>query len=129
MDRMPTRQGDVVWTPPADVRERSVLGRYLTWLERNRGRAVAGYEELWQWSVTDLEGFWGSLWDFFEIKASRPYQRVLGGRAMPGASWFPGAELNYAENALRRRDDHPALVFKSEGGQLENLSYAELYRQ
>ena len=62
--------GDVVWSPPADVRERTELGRYLGWLERERGRSFAGYGDLFDWSVTDLEGFWGSLWDFFGLQAS-----------------------------------------------------------
>jgi acetoacetyl-CoA synthetase len=90
----------VLWAPPADARERSEVGRYLSWLEAERGLAFPGYPELHQWSITDLEGFWGSLWDFFEVKAATPYERVLASDAMPGAVWFPGAELNYAEHAL-----------------------------
>ena len=101
----PPAQGDVLWAPPADARERSEVGRYLSWLEAERGLAFPGYPELHQWSITDLEGFWGSLWDFFEVKAATPYERVLASDAMPGAVWFPGAELNYAEHALGREED------------------------
>src|SRR5581483_2494414 len=60
--------GQVLWEPPADVRERSVAGRFLTWLERNRGLSFAGYDELHRWSIHDLEGFWSAIWDFFEIR-------------------------------------------------------------
>jgi acetoacetyl-CoA synthetase len=98
-------QGEILWTPPADVAERSELGSYLAWLRRERGLDFPGYEELWQWSVTDIEGFWASLWDYFGIRASVPYERVLGSRAMPGAEWFPGARLNYAEHMLGREGD------------------------
>ena len=101
----PPAQGDVLWAPPADARERSEVGRYLSWLEAERGLAFPGYPELHQWSITDLEGFWGSLWDFFEVKAATPYGRVLASDAMPGAVWFPRAELNYAEHALGREED------------------------
>ena len=92
--------GTVLWTPPADARQSTEIGRYLTWLERERDRAFAGYNELWAWSVEDLEGFWGSIWDYFQIRAHAPYDRVLSDRAMPGGRWFAGAELNYAEHLL-----------------------------
>ena len=64
--------GSVLWTPPDDVRDTTQLGRYLEWLRETRGIDHAGYDELWRWSVDDLEGFWGSLWDFFEIRAHAP---------------------------------------------------------
>ena len=97
--------GDVLWTPPADVRETTEIGRYLDWLRDERGRDLADYDELWRWSVDDLEGFWGSIWDFFGVRAHAPYERVLGARAMPGAEWFPGARLNYAEHVLGTDED------------------------
>ncbi|MGB8351974.1 MAG: acetyl-coenzyme A synthetase N-terminal domain-containing protein, partial [Gaiella sp.] len=97
--------GQVLWTPPPDARQRSEVGRYLHWLEAERGLAFEDYHDLHRWSVDDLEGFWGSLWDFFEVKAAAPYERVLASDAMPGAVWFPGAELNYAEHALGRDED------------------------
>jgi acetoacetyl-CoA synthetase len=97
--------GEVLWTPPADARETTQLGRYLEWLRETRGIDHAGYDELWRWSVDDLEGFWGSLWDFFEIRAHTPYERVLGSREMPGAEWFTGSRLNYAEHMLGSDED------------------------
>src|SRR4029453_14098317 len=78
------------------------LARYQGWLADTRGLELGLYEELWRWSVTDLGGFWGSLWEYFAVSGSRPEATVLAERAMPGARWFPGARLSYAEHALER---------------------------
>jgi acetoacetyl-CoA synthetase len=91
---------EILWQPPADVRERTRIGRYLEWLA-SRGRDFADYDDLWRWSVEDLEGFWRSVWEFGELRSSAPAGPVLGKRHMPGANWFPGARLNWAEHALR----------------------------
>ena len=80
---------------------KSNLTAFLRWLQLRRGRRFASYEALWEWSVTDLEGFWAAIWDYFLVRPSVPYSRVLARRQMPGAQWFPGARLNYAEHALR----------------------------
>jgi acetoacetyl-CoA synthetase len=110
-----TAEGTLLCEPPAELKENAVITRYMGWLEENRGLSFEGYNELWEWSVDDVEGFWSSLWEFLEVKSSKPYERVLAKREMPGAEWFPGAELNYAEHAFRNaRDDEPALVHRSE---------------
>src|SRR4051812_42925694 len=93
--------GTTLWEPPADVRQTSRIGDYLAWLERERGHTFDGYPALWEWSVTDLTGFWQSIWDYFEVIAHEQPTAVLGDATMPGAQWFPGATLNYAENVLR----------------------------
>ena len=124
--------GTVVWTPPADARQSTEIGRYLTWLERERERAFAGYDELWAWSIEDLEGFWGSIWDYFQIRAHTPYERVLSSRAMPGARWFEGAELNYAEHLLGSGDEDPdasAIVAHSQTRDPIELTFGELRDQ
>ncbi|MFG1680078.1 acetoacetate--CoA ligase [Nonomuraea sp. NPDC049269] len=87
--------------PAPDARRATAIGDYLTWLERTRDLAFTGYHDLHRWSVEDLEGFWSSIWDYFDVRAHTPYDRVLGRREMPGAEWFPGATLNYAEHVLR----------------------------
>ena len=94
----------VLWTPPPDVRETTEIGRYLAWLERERGLTFAGYDELQRWSVDDLAGFWSSIWDFFEVKAHAPYSTVLASDAMPGAVVVPGraAQLRRAPRRPRR---------------------------
>lgn len=106
-DVAPVASPDVLWRPPPDVRRASEIGRYLAWLEQERGRRFAGYDELWQWSVTDLEGFWSSIWDYFSV--GPPARPVLADASMPGATWFPGVTLNYAAHALRAWDPtgHP----------------------
>ena len=103
---------------------------YLDWLARERGLRFAGYEDLWRWSVEDLDGFWSSVWDHFDVLASAPPTAVLGDRRMPGATWFAGARLNLAENVLRYADrDGPAVVGLSEGREPVELSWAELAAQ
>src|ERR1700739_4140775 len=110
----------VMWTPSPERVQRANLTRYMGWLDARRGLSFDGYESLWRWSVGDLVAFWASIWDFFEVRASVPYQRVLGSREMPGAKWFPGARLNYAEHAFKgRRDEDLAIVFADERGEGE----------
>ncbi len=100
----------VLWRPDADRRDRATITDYTRWLERTRGLELPDYAGLWEWSTTDLEGFWASIWERFDVIASQPYERVLGARPMPGAEWFPGARLNYAENILRIRDDDAVAI-------------------
>jgi acetoacetyl-CoA synthetase len=123
---------ETIWRPSEETTARANITRYLGWLERERGLDFASYQDLWRWSVTDLDAFWSSIWKFFKVRSRRPYERVLGRDAMPGASWFPGAELSYAEHALSRRDDHPALIARSETRGLDRtttVTYADLAKQ
>ena len=117
-----------MWTPSPERVERSNMTRYLRWLRDRRGLHFGSYDELWRWSVDDLDAFWASIWDFFEVGGPAPSPAVAE-RRMPGASWFPGAALNHAELSLRRQDDHPALLFGNETGELGTVSYAELGRR
>ena len=127
----PLTQGQVLWMPRADAREQYEIGRYLEWLRTERGLEFAGYDELWRWSVSDLEGFWSSIWDFFEIRAHTPYERVLGSRSMPGAEWFPGARLNYAEHMVGRDEDVDvvAVVAHSQSREPRELTFGDLREQ
>ena len=102
--RMP-QEGEQVWSPAPDTRHTTVPGRFLDHLTRVRGLELGAYDPLWRWSVDDLEGFWSAVWDFFGVRASTPYERVLESREMPGARWFPGARLNYAEHAVGLPED------------------------
>ncbi len=97
-----------LWEPTPRSRERATMTRFMRWVTDAWAGAggeggFADYEELRRWSVEELESFWGAIWEFCEVRASRPYERVLESHAMPGARWFPGAELNYAENMLAGR--------------------------
>ena len=121
---MSAREGQLLWEPSEDLRERSAMAELM------RERGFASYDELWRWSVEDLEGFWGALWERFDVQASKPYERVLGRRDMPGAEWFPGAELNYAEHVFRMaRRGETAIVHASESHSLGEVSWDELGEQ
>jgi acetoacetyl-CoA synthetase len=104
----------------------------MEWLARERGLKFTSYQELWRWSVTDLDAFWSSMWDFFNVRSKHRHGKALARDTTPGASWFPGAELNYAEHALARRDDRPALTARSETRGLDRtttVTYRELAEQ
>lgn len=123
-------EGSLLWEPSAPMLAEANLTHYLLWLHENHGLTFQNYQELWQWSVTAIEAFWGSLWDYFNIIAATPYTTVLAERTMPGAKWFVGAQLNYAENLFRHRQaTHPALLYQSEEGALATVGWPELYNQ
>ena len=89
-----------LWTPSEQLLERAQMARFMRWAGERRGAPFDSYDELWRWSSSEIEDFWAAIWEYFEVRASRPYERVLAERAMPGTRWFEGAELNYAENLL-----------------------------
>jgi acetoacetyl-CoA synthetase len=114
----------VLWTPPADVLTTSRLGDYLRWLGRS-----GDYAELWRWSTEDVAGFWRSIWDYFDVRAHREPTTTLGRSTMPGAEWFPGATLNYAEHVLRMPgldDDSPVVWAYSQSRAASVLTAREL---
>ncbi|BCJ44557.1 acetoacetyl-CoA synthetase [Actinoplanes ianthinogenes] len=129
---MTVTMGTVLWEPPVDVRQTSRIGDYLAWLARERGLSFAGYPALWDWSVTDLGGFWSSIWDYFGVVAHDPPTAVLGDTMMPGTRWFPGATLNYAENVLRMPgigDDEPVVLAYSQSREPITLTARQLREQ
>jgi acetoacetyl-CoA synthetase len=113
----------VMWTPPPDVFETTEIGRFA------RRYGFESFEALQRWSVEDLEGFWQAVWDFFGLRAHTPHERVLGSRDMPGAEWFPGARLNYAEHMLRGDADAVAVVARSNTRGPIELTFGELRDQ
>jgi acetoacetyl-CoA synthetase len=126
-----TRVEAPLWTPSEEEVGRARMTRFMRWASERHRRPFADYGALWQWSVEELEQFWADVWEFCGVRASKPYERVLSSREMPGAKWFEGAELNYAENLLcRDRDpDETALVACSELRACEELSWGELSSQ
>src|SRR5438034_10595109 len=118
-----------LWEASEDVKRKANVTRYMQWLKSEKGLNFQTRDDLWEWSVNNLEDFWASLWDYFHIKASKPYRTVLAERKMPGAQWFPGAELNYAEHVFRNATpSRPALLFQSESQPLVEISWNELYQ-
>jgi acetoacetyl-CoA synthetase len=98
-----------LWAPSAERQDAARMTHFMAWAGARHGRELTGYDELWRWSVDELEQFWGDVWEYCGVRASVPYERVLASRAMPGARWCEGARLNYAENLLRRALDAPGL--------------------
>ncbi|MCA0325553.1 MAG: acetoacetate--CoA ligase [Proteobacteria bacterium] len=110
------------------------IRHYQNWLRDTRGLAFDDYHALWRWSVTDLDAFWQSIWDYFDVRSPTPHRAVLARNVMPGAEWFPGAQVNYARQVLRhvapaQAAGLPAVVSDNEKGQARELSWPELRRQ
>ncbi len=122
-------EGALLWEPPEALIERATMTRYLRWLEAEKGLRFDGdYQALWRWSTDDLEAFWASIWEFFGVEGS--YERVLGDAAMPGAEWFPGSQVSYAEHALRGKpDDRVAILHASELRELDDWTWGQLREQ
>jgi acetoacetyl-CoA synthetase len=120
----------ILWKPDPEQLARTNIGRFRAWLEADRGHIFPDYDALWQWSVTDIESFWAAIWEFLDVRASAPYQQVVTSRELPGARWFEGARLNYAEHALRRADrsqnDAPAIIARSQSRPARDLSWSAL---
>lgn len=118
----------VIRTPAADVLDTTSLGDYVRWLAEH-GRTVGSYDELWRWSIEDLPGFWASIWEHFGVRGT--FDAVLGSREMPGAQWFPGATLNYAEHALGLPEDADsvAVIAYSQTRERSELTFGELADQ
>ena len=120
----------ILWQPDSATVARSRMAAFREWLASHRGVVVADYDELWRWSVADLEGFWGAFAEFAGVRFHAMPQRVLTDESMPGARWFPGATLNYAEHALApgpgKGDDDLAVIFRREDGYRDQLSFGLL---
>ena len=123
------QEGELLWTPDPDAAAESTVARFMRGLAE-RGHSFTTYEELRRWSVTDLDGFWAAVWDFFEVRSTQPYERVLSSRTMPGARWFEGSRVNYAEHMLRHErraaPDEAAIVHSSELRPLAEMTWHEL---
>lgn len=123
-------EATILWEPSAQVKEEANLTAYMRWLAQERGLTFETYRTLWEWSVTDIEAFWKSIWDYFSIRASAQPTEILVERTMPGAKWFTGARLNYAENLFARMTrQQPAVLYKVEDSPITPLSYYDIYRQ
>jgi acetoacetyl-CoA synthetase len=125
-----SRPAELLWKPSPESIERRTMTRYMRWLEEERGLTLPDYQALWEWSVNELEDFWGSIWEYFGVSSPTPYSSALAERTMPGARWFEGAQLNYAEHLFRGKDDaEVAILHASELRDLEQLRWAELRQQ
>jgi acetoacetyl-CoA synthetase len=118
----------LLWEPSEERIKDTNMYRFIGFINERYNKNFTEYEPLYRWSVENIPDFWASMWDFAEIKASTPYDQVIDDlNRMPGAKWFSGARLNFAENLLRYRDQQTALIFKGEDQDTTKMTYAELY--
>ncbi|KPL18735.1 MAG: acetoacetyl-CoA synthetase [candidate division Zixibacteria bacterium SM23_81] len=119
---------EALWRPSEDQIGKTNMARFIRFVNQRCGRELKDYPETYQWSIENIPDFWAAMWDFTDIRVSRGYDTVVDDLGkMPGAKWFTGARMNFAENLLRYRDDHVALVFQGEGQPSTRMTYAELY--
>jgi acetoacetyl-CoA synthetase len=122
--------GELLWQPSPERVEGSSMFRFMQHVNERFSKDFSGYPELYAWSVEQLGDFWSTLWDFIGVQASHEADFILDDPGkMPGAAWFGGARLNFAENLLRFRDHRTAIIFKGEGQPVRYVSYAELYSE
>ncbi|MHB8158002.1 MAG: acetoacetate--CoA ligase [Desulfocucumaceae bacterium] len=122
--------GEKLWGPSPERVSSSNMQKFMDYVNESHGKSITSYNELYDWSVSQIPHFWESVWKFCGINSSVPYQNVVTDLDnMLGARWFNGARLNFAENLLRYRDDRTALVFRSEHGDSTKITYSELYDQ
>jgi len=117
-----------LWVPSEERKKNANVTRFIKFVNEKYSLNIDGYHALYDWSVTQRADFWQSVWEFCDVIASRRWDTVLeDSPTMMGAKWFVGARLNFAENLLRYRDDHVAMMFRGEGQGLESMTYAQLY--
>jgi len=117
-----------LWTPSEERIKSTNLYRFMNIINKTYRQNFSEFESLYQWSIENISDFWASMWEFANIKFSTPYDQVVDNVGkMPGAKWFSGARLNFAENLLRYKDDQTALIFKGEDRVYKRMTYAELY--
>ncbi len=127
---IPNEGSEILWTATAEVVRDSNLVAFMGWLREHRGLSFDSYAQLWQWSVDELREFWAAIWEYYGLDEVSDYQEVLADARMPGAVWFPGARVNFAERCLHHRDPHgPALISVGEDGVVRETSWVELRRQ
>jgi acetoacetyl-CoA synthetase len=120
----------MLWKPSDERAKSTHMYRFMQFINEKHNKDFTEYEPLYQWSVDNIPEFWAAMWEFADIKASKPYDQVVDDPyKMPGTKWFSGAELNFAENLLRYRDDHVALIFQGEAEQVRKVTYKELYNE
>ena len=119
--------GKKIWEGSLHFKESSHLYHYQQWLSRNRGLEFNNYHELWVWSINNIEDFWESIWNYFDVISHSQYTKVLSSRKMPEGKWFEGATLNYAEHLFRKgKDNQTAIVFGNEAGDYIEMNWREL---
>ncbi|PAV30502.1 acetoacetate--CoA ligase [Virgibacillus profundi] len=122
------KEGTLLWEPNESWKQQSNIYDYMNWLKVHKNKELEDYHSLWEWSVNDIESFWESQWEYFDIQSDHPYKTILTSHQMPGAKWFPGATINYTEHIFRNRQmDKPAVIYKSESRSTAEVTWKQLY--
>jgi acetoacetyl-CoA synthetase len=123
---MTANQMTKLWEPSKDRVEKANVTQYINWLNENKGLKFNNYDDLWKWSVAEIESFWGSIWEYFNVQSKTPYESVLVDDQMPGAKWFPNMSINYAEHVFRNKSNREAILFASELRETQSLTWQAL---
>jgi|SRR5690625_234271 len=127
MDKI--QEGTLLWEPNEDYKEQTALNDYMKWLKNNKQIYVDNYNDLWKWSVNEVESFWESLWEYFDVQSKDPYQTILTTHEMPGAKWFPEATINYTEHIFKKfADQKTAIIHATENRKKTETTWNELYQ-
>lgn len=127
---MSVKEGTLLWEPSVNLKKSAIITDYIAWLNTREDLSIQTYDELWEWSVHQIEDFWESIWEFYQVKSYSDYKTVLRENTMPGATWFEGATLNYAEHILRNvQKDKVAIYAESETRAFSELTWDELLEQ
>lgn len=123
------KEGTLLWEPSEEIKKQSNMYQYKKWLQEYKKLSFSDYHSLWKWSVDEMEAFWESIWEYFNIQSTQPYQMVLSSHKMPGAQWFPGATINYTEHIFRNRDhNQAAIIHTSETREKSEVTWGQLYQ-
>lgn len=124
------KEGTLLWEPDERRNKQSNIYYYMKWLKQNKNLHFNNYHSLWKWSVDELELFWESIWEYFDLQSNQPYQTVLTSHKMLGAKWFPEATINYTEHIFRNRDKtEPAIIHSSETRKNAEITWKQLYQE
>jgi len=122
--------GKLLWKPSAEHIKKANMTRFIDFVNKKYSLKISSYFQLYNWSIENIPDFWAAMWEFGKVICSRGYEKVVDDlNKFPGAKWFIGAKLNFAENLLRHRDNHTAFIFKSENQKTAKITYSELYNQ
>jgi len=124
------KEGTLLWEPSEERKQQTNMNTYMNWLKKNKDLHFDDYHSLWKWSVNNIEAFWESQWEYFDIQSSKPYTSVLSTHEMPGAKWFEGAEINYTEHIFKnRKKNKAAIIHASEIRNTSEITWDELYKE
>jgi acetoacetyl-CoA synthetase len=124
------KEGTLLWEPSENWKQQANINTYMNWLKTHKNLHFDDYHSLWKWSVNELEAFWESQWEYFDIQSKKAYTSVVSTHEMPGAKWFEGAEVNYTEHIFKNRKlDKPAIIHASELRDTSEITWGELYKE